>query len=92
MMYDQSWVLEQKTLLLKVLEADFDPHLKRISPNSLKFVAQSTNADGDDILELITEVLEYGGCSGVSHDYPQNRRLKIKPGSSDLAERMEAML
>ena len=89
---DQNWVDAHKSELLKILEADFDPHLKRVAPKSLEFVSTVLNQEGDTIVSLMTEVLEYGGCSGVNHEYPQPRRLKIKKGDVDPIQNIEAML
>lgn len=90
--FSQLWIDDHKEILLKVLEADFDPHLKRIDPNSLKFVDCKKSEDGYDILELKTLVLEYGGCSGVSHETPELRRLKYLDECSDLENSLIALL
>lgn len=89
---NQNWIDENKETLLRILESDYDPHLKRISPNSLKFVSCKPGQGGDSILELQTLVLEYGGCSGVSHETPEVRRLKLTTGSSDLETRLRPLL
>jgi hypothetical protein len=90
--FNQNWIDQNKELFLKVLEADFDPHLKRIDPNSLVFVNCKNDNDGNKILELNTLVLEYGGCSGVSHETPELRRLKLLKETSDLEASLIALL
>ena len=89
---DQQWINEHKETLLKILEADFDPHLKRVDPNSLKFISEKQQQQGDLILEVDSVILEYGGCSGVSCETPERRRIKIITGEEPLQQRLIALL
>jgi len=89
---NQSWVEQHKELLLKILEADYDPHLKRIAPKSLQWVKCSALQNEATLIEFTTLVLEYGGCSGVSHETIQTRRIKMIAGESELESRLIALL
>ena len=90
--FNQPWIDQNKEFLLKILEADFDPHLKRIDPNSLKFVSCKKTDSEHQILELNTLVLEYGGCSGVSHETPERRRLKYLGDTYKIEESLIPLL
>ncbi len=89
---DQVWIETHRDELLKLLETDFDPHLKRIVSDSITLKNVSFNEAEEPILELITEVLEFGSCSGVKNTYPQIRHIKINLGDTPLSERLINLL
>lgn len=89
---NQIWVDDHQVELLKFLESEFDPHIKRIDTNSLTFLDVNLNENQEPLLELDTEVLEFGSCSGVRCTYHQKRRLKISSGDLPLSKRLISLL
>jgi len=70
------WQADLRDRLVRLLEADGDPHLQRLDDRTLRLVGWQAQPDETVMMELTFIRLTYGGCGAPPGCVPERVRVR----------------